>query len=111
MKHLSYLNKYFIKYKWRFLLGIGFVFMSNYFRILMPQTIRDALDFVWTTIDESKSQSGSLTENIDTEIRPDHQPLDGDWNARRSARGHGADRQDDQHLRPHHLALRRREDR
>ena len=37
MRHLSTINKYFIKYKWRFLLGILFVFLTNYFRILAPQ--------------------------------------------------------------------------
>ncbi len=46
MKHLSVLNKYFIKYRWRFLLGIIFVSLSNYFRVLQPQMIREALDLV-----------------------------------------------------------------
>ena len=37
MKHLSTLNKYFWKYKWLFGLGILFVLLTNYFRILAPQ--------------------------------------------------------------------------
>lgn len=37
MKQLSTLNKYFSKYKKLFLLGILFVILSNYFRILSPQ--------------------------------------------------------------------------
>lgn len=37
MKHLSSLNKYFWKYKWLFGLGILFVVLTNYFRILSPQ--------------------------------------------------------------------------
>jgi len=37
MKHLSSLNKYFWKYKWLFGLGILFVLLTNYFRILAPQ--------------------------------------------------------------------------
>ena len=37
MKHLSTLNKYFWKYKWLFGLGILFVVLTNYFRILAPQ--------------------------------------------------------------------------
>ncbi len=36
MKSLSYLNKYFLKYKWRFLLGILFIFCSNWFKVQMP---------------------------------------------------------------------------
>lgn len=46
MKELLYLNKYFYKYRWRFLLGIIFVIVSNYFRVLQPQVIRYALDLV-----------------------------------------------------------------
>ncbi|NIM34512.1 MAG: ATP-binding cassette domain-containing protein [Hydrotalea flava] len=37
MKQLSVINKYFWKYKTRFLLGILFIILSNYFRILAPQ--------------------------------------------------------------------------
>lgn len=37
MKSLSYLNKYFLKYKWRFLLGIIFIFCSNWFKVQMPE--------------------------------------------------------------------------
>lgn len=46
MKELFYLNKYFIQYKWHLLLGIVFVSLSNYFRILQPQIIRESLDWV-----------------------------------------------------------------
>jgi ATP-binding cassette, subfamily B, multidrug efflux pump len=37
LKHLKAVNKYFWKYRWRFLLGIVFIILSNYFRILTPQ--------------------------------------------------------------------------
>ena len=37
MKYLRAVNKYFWKYKWRLLLGVLFVILSNYFRILTPQ--------------------------------------------------------------------------
>ncbi|RYY23997.1 MAG: ABC transporter ATP-binding protein [Chitinophagaceae bacterium] len=37
MKHLSALNKYFWKYKYRFGFGILFIILSNYFAILAPQ--------------------------------------------------------------------------
>ncbi len=46
MKELFVLNKYFVKYKWHFLFGIVFVALSNYFRVLQPQMIREALDLV-----------------------------------------------------------------
>ena len=37
MKHLSSINKYFWKYRVRLLLGVVFIILSNYFRILSPQ--------------------------------------------------------------------------
>ncbi len=37
MKHLSAVNKYFWKYRYRFFLGIFFVLLSNYFAVLAPQ--------------------------------------------------------------------------
>lgn len=46
MKDLRFLNKYFVQYKWLLIWGIVFVAASNYFRVLQPQVIRDALDLV-----------------------------------------------------------------
>jgi ATP-binding cassette subfamily B multidrug efflux pump len=46
MKHLSYLNKYFWKYRWRLLLGIIFIFISNYFAVLAPQVTGYIIDKV-----------------------------------------------------------------
>lgn len=37
MKHLAALNPFFWKYRYRFLLGIIFILLTNYFRILAPQ--------------------------------------------------------------------------
>jgi ATP-binding cassette subfamily B multidrug efflux pump len=37
MKHLKALNKYFWKYRYRLVLGIVFIILSNYFAILAPQ--------------------------------------------------------------------------
>ena len=44
MKSLSYLNKYFIKYKWRMLLGVLFIVCSNYFGVKMPLFVKDTVD-------------------------------------------------------------------
>lgn len=46
MKSLSYLNKYLFKYKYRFLLGILFVTLSNIFAIIPAQMVRHAFDLV-----------------------------------------------------------------
>ncbi len=59
MKHLFRLNKYFSIYKWHFLLGIFFVTGSNYFGILIPQKVRDALNLVESKLTEYNGLSGS----------------------------------------------------
>ena len=46
MKELSYLNKYFFKYKRYLLLGILFIIISNIFQIIPAQLVRRALDLV-----------------------------------------------------------------
>lgn len=46
MKNLFYLNKYLIQYKWHLVLGLVFVFLSNYFAVWQPKMIREALDLV-----------------------------------------------------------------
>jgi ATP-binding cassette, subfamily B, multidrug efflux pump len=46
VKHLFVLNKYFVKYGRHLLLGILFIFISNYFQALQPRMIRQALDLV-----------------------------------------------------------------
>lgn len=46
MKSLSYLNKYLLKYKYRLLLGILFVTLSNIFALIPAQIVRHAFDLV-----------------------------------------------------------------
>ncbi|MFM9948089.1 MAG: ABC transporter transmembrane domain-containing protein, partial [Saprospiraceae bacterium] len=58
MKELSSLNKYFYRYRWRLVLGIVFVMVSNYFRVLQPQIVREALDMVVDNISFYKLFSG-----------------------------------------------------
>ena len=50
MRHLKSLNKYFWKYKYQFLLGIVFIILSNYFRILSPQLTKYVLNTVEHTL-------------------------------------------------------------
>ena len=62
MKELFVLNKYFIQYKWHLLLGIVFVCLSNYFRVLQPQMIREALDLVMENIELYRRFDGSESQ-------------------------------------------------
>ncbi|MCC5924535.1 MAG: ABC transporter ATP-binding protein [Crocinitomicaceae bacterium] len=44
MKSLSYLNKYFIRYKWLLFLGIIFLIGANLFNVIIPLIVSDAVD-------------------------------------------------------------------
>ena len=50
MKHLAALNKYLLRYKWRLLLGMLFVSISNVFAVIPPVIIRNVIDRVQANI-------------------------------------------------------------
>jgi ATP-binding cassette subfamily B protein len=50
MRHLYSLNRFFWKYKWRLLMGVAFVTLSNYFGILAPQLTGYVVDKVQMAI-------------------------------------------------------------
>ncbi len=54
MKSLSYLNKYFYKYRWRLLLGILFIVINNYFNARIPVFMGDAVDVLSNSANYNK---------------------------------------------------------
>lgn len=52
MKHLAALNHYFWKYRYRLILGIIFIVLTNYFRILAPQITGYVVNTVVGTIEK-----------------------------------------------------------
>ena len=58
VKNLAALNHYILRYKWKFLLGFLFVALSNYFNVLQPQMVRQALDLVVQNISLYRMQQG-----------------------------------------------------
>jgi len=60
MKSLSYLNKYFIKYRWRLILGIIFIAVNNYFGAKMPVLLGEATDALFITED---SGQGTMSQH------------------------------------------------
>ena len=46
MKELQYLNKYFIKYKYRFLLGIVITIVAQIFMLFTPKLISEAFKVI-----------------------------------------------------------------
>jgi ATP-binding cassette subfamily B protein len=70
MRHLATINKYFLKYKWRFLFGIVFVFLTNYFRILAPQLTGHILNTVVNAINGKANLAASKDiSNYDLLVR------------------------------------------
>jgi len=68
MSALASLNKYFWKYKWHFLLGLIFIILSNYFRILTPQVTKYVINTV---------EAGLKNEHTtaDATVRTHYDPL------------------------------------
>ena len=64
MKELSYLNKFFYKYRWKMIPGVIFVIISNYFGILPAQVIREAFDLVKDNIDLYRLYDGFDRQEI-----------------------------------------------
>jgi ATP-binding cassette subfamily B protein len=60
MKHLLALNQFFWKYRLRFLLGLVFIILTNYFRILSPQLTGYVVNTVVHAID-SKTLVQTIT--------------------------------------------------
>lgn len=65
MGELQFLNQFFWKYRWRLLLGIIFICVSNYFRVLQPQVIREALDLVIEQVNTYRMYDGFETVGAD----------------------------------------------
>ena len=64
MKELRHVNKYFLRYKWHLILGFIFVALSNYFRVLQPQAIRQALDLVYENIKLHRLYAGFSAQEV-----------------------------------------------
>lgn len=54
MKSLKHINKYFYKYRWRLLLGVLFVAISNYFAVDSFTYARKAVDFLSNNVNADK---------------------------------------------------------
>ena len=63
MSQLATLNKYFWKYKWLFFLGLLFVILTNYFRILAPQITGYVVNTVVQSVKNNQHQSVVTSNN------------------------------------------------
>ena len=62
MKHLRSLRKYLWKYRWLFLLGILFVVLTNYFRILSPQLTGYVVNTVVHAVKTDTNSGGAAVD-------------------------------------------------
>jgi ATP-binding cassette subfamily B multidrug efflux pump len=56
------LNKYFWRYKWHFLLGMIFIVLSNYFRILAPQVTKYVLNTVEISLEKKQTTADAAAK-------------------------------------------------
>lgn len=63
MKALQHLNKYFWKYKYRFVLGLIFIFTSNVFGLYPPIYIGEVLNLISDSLSD-KSSTGDIIQGI-----------------------------------------------
>ncbi|HLG39388.1 MAG TPA: ABC transporter transmembrane domain-containing protein, partial [Chitinophagaceae bacterium] len=66
MKHLKALNKYLWKYRVRLGAGILFVFLSNYFNVLVPQITGFVIDFVQKSLNLPGYKPKTIQPDYDT---------------------------------------------
>ena len=64
MKELSYLNKYLVKYKGRLLLGTLFIIVSNIFKVLMPEILKNATNSIKYVLDNIKNHTSDDIASI-----------------------------------------------
>ena len=65
MKHLRSLNKYFIRYKLRLLLGMLFITLSNVFAVLAPVQVRNVLDRVQDAYKKIQGAGANATQQTE----------------------------------------------
>ncbi|NQY05256.1 MAG: ABC transporter ATP-binding protein [Flavobacteriaceae bacterium] len=64
MKELKYLNKYFIKYKYRLAFGVIITFIANVFKILVPNQVKKAGNLIEDYIQSGKNDLDLLSSDI-----------------------------------------------
>jgi len=64
MKELSYLNKYLVKYKGRLLLGTLFIIVTNLFKVLMPEILKNATNSIKYVLDNIKHHTSEDIASI-----------------------------------------------
>jgi ATP-binding cassette, subfamily B, multidrug efflux pump len=68
MKALKHLNKYFWKYRYRFILGLLFIFISNIFGLYPPIYIGEVFNIISDALGENKSVDNTIQGIIKNQL-------------------------------------------
>jgi len=68
MKALRYLNKYFWKYRYRFILGLIFIFISNVFGLYPPVYIGEVFNIISDALSEKTSSDGTVQSLVKNQL-------------------------------------------
>jgi ATP-binding cassette subfamily B multidrug efflux pump len=81
MKHLSYLNKYFLRYKSKLVLGLIFIIFTNLFAIISPKIVEYAFDLLnEATLNFNAAKTGeALQAPATAAIIEKYAPFLSDW--------------------------------
>ncbi|WP_027420200.1 ABC transporter ATP-binding protein [Crocinitomix catalasitica] len=59
MSSLFYLNKYLVRYKWRLILGVIFIIISNIFSVEMPVIVRVTINEIFAQVESGETDTFS----------------------------------------------------
>jgi ATP-binding cassette subfamily B protein len=62
LKHLAYLNKYLLKYRYRFSLGFVFILISNIFALYPAEFVRKSFDSIKDLLAKNEISGGDYTD-------------------------------------------------
>lgn len=68
MEALKYLNKYFWKYRYRFVLGLLFVFVSNVFGLYPPIYIGEVLNIISDSLSQNKNLNATSQTILEKQL-------------------------------------------
>ena len=64
MKELQYLNKYFIKYKYRFLLGLLITIVAQIFSLFTPELIGNSIQVIEDYVKSEHKEVANLKQEL-----------------------------------------------
>lgn len=64
MKELRYLNKYFVKYKYRFILGVFITIIAQVFALFTPEFVADSIKIIENFVQQKETSLAIITPSL-----------------------------------------------